>query len=245
MGYYRDSNGTAHWDGNTGSSSSSGTSSAIDRAVTNTTRPDAQYVANQYGQITSQYTQGNATYNVLKDSVFDPLSKNYNALVANSNGKITLSDLDSSTANGLSPAYNGTPGSGATNSAGYANRVASNNTGNGGGATLASPTTPSLVSPTTFDPNAEFKKIQDDLNKQIADLTSQISNTNTANTNTANYNASNQSGLNSTALDNSNSTATNQYGAYNPSPKTSGGGAQIKSNAISKYLATDMWANKI
>lgn len=86
--------------------------------------PTAQYVTNPKGQTTSQYSQGTSTYNVLPGSVQDPLSKNYNALVANSNGKITLADLDSSSPTGLSPAYNGTPGSGSPTSPGYAIRAA-------------------------------------------------------------------------------------------------------------------------
>jgi hypothetical protein len=69
----------------------------------------AGYVTNAQGQTTYQTSPGNT---VAKDSVFDPLSKNYNAQVANSNGKISLGDLNSANANGLSSSYNGTNGSG-------------------------------------------------------------------------------------------------------------------------------------
>lgn len=75
---------------------------------------NATSVVNQNGQRTTQYSQGNSTYNVLPGSVFDPLSPNYNAVVANSNGKISLSDLDSSSPTGLGKNYNGTNGSGST-----------------------------------------------------------------------------------------------------------------------------------
>ena len=67
------------------------------------------YVTNAKGQTTWETSPGNT---VLKDSVFDPGSKNYNAQVANSGGKISLSNLDSSTVSGLSPNYNGIAGSG-------------------------------------------------------------------------------------------------------------------------------------
>lgn len=74
-------------------------------------------------QLASVYDTTNGTsYNFAKDSVFDPNSKNYNAIVANSGGKITLNDLDAK--GNLSLAYNGTPGSGSSASPGYIDRIA-------------------------------------------------------------------------------------------------------------------------
>lgn len=54
--------------------------------------PSATYVATPSGNVVSQYTKGNQTYGVAKNSIFDPLSSNYNPVVANSGGKITLSN---------------------------------------------------------------------------------------------------------------------------------------------------------
>jgi hypothetical protein len=112
----------------------SGGGSSVSSAPSQTT-PQAQYVTNNKGQTTSQYTQGNTRYDVMPDSVFDPLSKNYNALVANSGGKITLADLDSSTASGLSANYNGAAGSGNTANVGGVTQggVANYNSPQGGG----------------------------------------------------------------------------------------------------------------
>jgi len=121
----RDSNGnvTGTYDAKT-NSGLAGTQGSSNLGVSN-----AQTTTNNKGQTTTQFNQGNSTYNVAPGSIFDPLSPNYNAQVANSNGKITLADLDHSGPGGLSPAYNGTPGSGATNSAGYAERAANGGSG--------------------------------------------------------------------------------------------------------------------
>lgn len=72
----------------------------LQEAIKAQSKPSAQYVTNQNGQTTSQYTSGNSTYNVAKDSVFDPLSKNYNAQVANSGGTISLSGPNGSAGSG-------------------------------------------------------------------------------------------------------------------------------------------------
>jgi hypothetical protein len=89
-------------------------------------RPSATYVTNDKGQTTSQYNQNGATYNVLKDSWADPLSSNYSAILNDPNrpAGLTLADLDSSSPTGISLAFNGTPGSGASNSVGYLDRIA-------------------------------------------------------------------------------------------------------------------------
>lgn len=79
------------------------------------------YVTNAKGQTNWETSPGNT---VLKDSVFDPGSKNYNATVANSGGKIALSDLDSGSPNGLSAAYNA--GNGANSASSIAARDRAN-----------------------------------------------------------------------------------------------------------------------
>lgn len=214
----------------------------------------AHTVTDVNGHTTTQVTNGNQVQNVLPGSVFDPLSPNYNAIVANSGGKISLSDLDSSQPNGLSPSYNGTAGSGSPS-------------GGGSGVSGTTPsTTPSYLSGNTFDTTSLFNQIQDSYNKALTDLQNQWNTQQQAQTDAANklaqqqadaakaqatatanqnaYNTAGQSSLNSSAQDSaSTSPTTSYYGGFNP-VKQSTGGATIKSNAISRYLAKDMWANQ-
>ncbi|MGV8982155.1 hypothetical protein, partial [Clostridium sp.] len=86
---------------------------ARENAIKAPSNPSGKYVTDAKTGIESYATsngvpgQAGYTYNTYgKDSVFDPLGKNYNGIVANSNGKIALSDLDNSSANGFTDAYN-------------------------------------------------------------------------------------------------------------------------------------------
>jgi hypothetical protein len=112
----------------------------------------AGYVTNAQGQTTYQTSPGNT---VAKDSVFDPLSKNYNAQVANSNGKISLGDLNSANANGLSSYYNGTNNSGTTNNPSY---VAPTNSSAG---VYTGGSSPSYYNQATTDQANAIKQAQD------------------------------------------------------------------------------------
>lgn len=122
------------------------------------------YVTNAKGQTTYETSPGNK---VLKDSVFDPASKNYNATVANSGGRIALGDLDSGSSNGLSATYNS--GNGVNSVSQIAARdkaervsqalIMSANTGGGerSGISNVQSLPTSLVNQTTIDQAAQIK----------------------------------------------------------------------------------------